>query len=290
MSVVHANVGCARCQCPSIEGPRFKCSECQAYDVCEACHASDNHEEGHYFFKIYKASTLADKFEMNPTALYVWSKLTGREAVRPVPTADLDALHLSNLMRERYEFFGSFDPNQADQEGEYDEEEEDFEDDGVPDDEINEALSGARYTHTKGHSQSQAQGQAQVLGMDGAVVVADDESSFPPDLVGDHKEQHFHECDHEEGECGCGDGLEQEDLFMCNRCGEEMVGQVSHFKCVEAGCDDVDLCGKCVLELAHPESAAGELEFDHDPSHTLIEFPPSKLLAEINKQFAQLNM
>ncbi|KAL6055222.1 Next to BRCA1 gene 1 protein [Balamuthia mandrillaris] len=51
-SVQHIGITCDNCgQCP-IRGNRFKCGNCDDFDLCEACEANHNHRGDHLFIKI----------------------------------------------------------------------------------------------------------------------------------------------------------------------------------------------------------------------------------------------
>lgn len=49
---VHRGITCDSCQVSPIRGIRYKCANCQDYDLCELCEASGKHDATHVFVKI----------------------------------------------------------------------------------------------------------------------------------------------------------------------------------------------------------------------------------------------
>ena len=47
---VHLSITCDGCSCCPVLGQRFKCSECDDFDLCEACYTTTTH--GHDFILI----------------------------------------------------------------------------------------------------------------------------------------------------------------------------------------------------------------------------------------------
>lgn len=50
--VLHRGVTCDKCGRFPIRGIRYRCSNCQDYDLCEDCEARDEHPLTHVFYKI----------------------------------------------------------------------------------------------------------------------------------------------------------------------------------------------------------------------------------------------
>lgn len=55
-TIVHENIKCDFCNVMPVEGIRYKCANCEDYDLCEKCEASGahQHDETHVFVKIRK--------------------------------------------------------------------------------------------------------------------------------------------------------------------------------------------------------------------------------------------
>ena len=53
--VVHSNVSCDGCQMFPLVGPRFKCTICEDFDLCESCEAEGNHPADHALIKFKQA-------------------------------------------------------------------------------------------------------------------------------------------------------------------------------------------------------------------------------------------
>ncbi|XP_059173142.1 uncharacterized protein LOC131953789 [Physella acuta] len=50
--VVHSTVKCDECKTDAIRGIRWKCSECENYDLCHVCYMTDKHTRYHKFYRI----------------------------------------------------------------------------------------------------------------------------------------------------------------------------------------------------------------------------------------------
>ena len=51
---VHNGIKCNECNCPEIVGPRFKCLNCNDYNLCQKCEEETEHNIDHIFIKIYQ--------------------------------------------------------------------------------------------------------------------------------------------------------------------------------------------------------------------------------------------
>ena len=63
-SIIHYGIKCHNCQICPITGIRYKCIECESYDLCEECEAKYGKNHGHALLKIRNAQQ-ADMFEKN---------------------------------------------------------------------------------------------------------------------------------------------------------------------------------------------------------------------------------
>jgi hypothetical protein len=57
----HSHVECDHCGICPIIGTRYKCAECNDYDLCEACEQKGIHDH-HYFLKMKKPLPRGDRF------------------------------------------------------------------------------------------------------------------------------------------------------------------------------------------------------------------------------------
>lgn len=48
----HIGIKCVKCGMDPIRGPRFKCYECQDFNICQLCELSDTHSDDHSIIKI----------------------------------------------------------------------------------------------------------------------------------------------------------------------------------------------------------------------------------------------
>lgn len=60
----HPGVSCDVCHVKPITGPRFKCTVCHDYDMCETCEAKGSHTKNHNLLKI--AAVTPDSKEVKP--------------------------------------------------------------------------------------------------------------------------------------------------------------------------------------------------------------------------------
>ena len=52
MDSVHQGIVCDQCQVQRIEGPRYKCTQCPDFDLCQACYDSGQHNTSHSFWQM----------------------------------------------------------------------------------------------------------------------------------------------------------------------------------------------------------------------------------------------
>ena len=51
---IHKGIKCNSCGMNNIKGIRYKCSTCLNYNLCEKCEEDSDHDENHFFLKIYE--------------------------------------------------------------------------------------------------------------------------------------------------------------------------------------------------------------------------------------------
>lgn len=88
--VVHRGVTCDKCGRSPIVGVRYRCSNCQDYDLCEDCEARDEHPPTHVFYRVKVPAHWAGKMP-----LPLW--YPGRPSLMP---AELDARVRLKLHKE----------------------------------------------------------------------------------------------------------------------------------------------------------------------------------------------
>lgn len=88
--IVHRGVTCDKCGTNPIAGVRYRCSNCQDFDLCESCEARDEHPPTHVFYKIKVPAHWAAKLP-----LPLW--YPGRPTLMP---AELDQKHRLQLHKE----------------------------------------------------------------------------------------------------------------------------------------------------------------------------------------------
>ncbi len=65
---IHTGIKCNECNCIEIVGSRFKCLNCDNYNLCSKCERESNHNIDHIFIKIYVPDSnkySSDNFNIN---------------------------------------------------------------------------------------------------------------------------------------------------------------------------------------------------------------------------------
>ena len=65
---IHTGIKCNECNCIEIVGSRFKCLNCENYNLCSKCERESNHNIDHIFIKIYVPDSdkySSDNFNIN---------------------------------------------------------------------------------------------------------------------------------------------------------------------------------------------------------------------------------
>jgi hypothetical protein len=60
--VIHHWINCNECEIKSIVGNRYKCSNCEGYDLCELCYLKSAHRVDHMFMKVTTAPHRFNRF------------------------------------------------------------------------------------------------------------------------------------------------------------------------------------------------------------------------------------
>ncbi|KKY25202.1 putative ef hand domain protein [Phaeomoniella chlamydospora] len=90
-SYIHRGVSCNSCGMLPIKGIRYRCANCNDYDLCEDCEAAQVHTKTHLFFKVRIPAPFLGN---GRPALPVWYPGKPNQMVRNVPK------HLATRLRE----------------------------------------------------------------------------------------------------------------------------------------------------------------------------------------------